>query len=148
MKIPSFVSNVRVAALDNASWFSFSKLHYTRDGHDQFWELVGGQRKQISVLIFDVTSKSFVLRRKFRPSLLTRQEVPDERTTPEGVTLPTANCICTELFSCFTDSLTNTTPILDSIKKELGSEIDHEKFEKVTSFRNVGRNVAVILCTC
>lgn len=136
MKIPSFVSNVRVAPLENASWFSFYKLHFTREGSDRSWELLGGQRKQVSMLLFDEKSQSFVLRRKFRPSLLTRQGqlVPDERDSPEGTTLPTTECICTELFSSFTDCITKTGPILNKIKDELLCEIDCDKLEKVTSF--------------
>ena len=141
MKIPTIVNNVRSAVLKRSQRFSFYTLHYQREGNPRFWEILSADSHRQGVLLFDVNSKSFILTRKFRPALLSRQDgVPCEELNPEGVELSTDGCITTELFTCVTQSPENTGPIVSGVKRELGCDLDEEQLAKVSSFRMWGEN--------
>ena len=141
MNMPSIVSNVRYAALKGSERFSFYTLHFQREGAPRFWEILGTDRHRQGLLLFDISSKSFILTQKFRPALLSRHEgVQCEENNPEGIELSTDGCTTNELFSCITQSPENTSSIVSKVERELGLNLDDKQLAKVSSFRMWGES--------
>ena len=130
MKVPQFVHNVRKATLERSSRFSFSKLHYTQNGTERFWEIMRSDRHRTGILLYDTSTDNFVLTKKFRPALLTREC----RLGPEGQSVPTARCHTTELFSCTAHAEAKLGPVLESVQEGLGVQLHESDVSKVTSF--------------
>uniref|UniRef100_T1JH04 Uridine diphosphate glucose pyrophosphatase NUDT14 n=1 Tax=Strigamia maritima TaxID=126957 RepID=T1JH04_STRMM len=132
------INNVTFSTYTESKYVQPFRMFYTQDGVDKTWDLVG-VHQSVCIIIYNVTRKTLVFVRQFRPAVYYGSIPPDERHSDKIDTdkYPGKLGLTLELCAGVVDKAKSLEEIAqEEVLEECGYKVPIENLQRVKTYRS------------